>query len=69
MTSPASPAAPAPDSRSSVGEMFSDVAQDLSTLIRQEVELAKAEVRQSAARAAKGAANSGAAPASPVTWC
>ena len=55
MTSPASPTAPAPDARSSVGEMFSDVAQDLSTLMRQEVELAKAEVRQSAVRAAKGA--------------
>jgi hypothetical protein len=54
VTSPVSPAAPAPDSRSSVGEMFSDVAQDLSTLMRQEVDLAKAEVRQSAARAAKG---------------
>jgi hypothetical protein len=35
--------------------MFSDVAQDLSTLIRQEVELAKAELRQSATRAGKGA--------------
>jgi hypothetical protein len=35
--------------------MFSDVAEDLSTLMRQEVELAKAEVRQSAIRAGKGA--------------
>jgi hypothetical protein len=35
--------------------MFSDVAQDLSTLMRQEVELAKAELRQSATRAGKGA--------------
>ena len=35
--------------------MFSDVAADLSTLMRQEVELAKAEVRQSASRAGKGA--------------
>ena len=55
MTSPVGPTAPAPDSRSSVGEVFSEVAQDLSTLMRQEVELAKAEVRQSAARAGKGA--------------
>jgi hypothetical protein len=35
--------------------MLSDVADDLSTLMRQEVELAKAEVRQSAVRAGKGA--------------
>jgi hypothetical protein len=38
-----------------VGEVFSEVAADLSTLMRQEVELAKAEVRQSATRAGKGA--------------
>lgn len=55
MSSPLEPAAPTPDSRPSVGEMFSDVAQDLSTLMRQELELAKAEVRQSATRAGKGA--------------
>jgi Putative Actinobacterial Holin-X, holin superfamily III len=46
---------PPPDSRASVGELFSDVAADLSTLIRQEMELAKAELRQSATRAGKGA--------------
>jgi Putative Actinobacterial Holin-X, holin superfamily III len=46
---------PQPDSRTSVGELFSDVAADLSTLIRQEMELAKAELRQSATRAGKGA--------------
>ena len=46
---------PAPDSRPSVGEAFSEVAADLSTLMRQEVELAKAELRQSATRAGKGA--------------
>ena len=55
MTSPAGPAAPAPGSQPSVGEAFSDVAADLSTLMRQEVQLAKAELRQSAARAGKGA--------------
>jgi hypothetical protein len=43
------------DSRPSVGELFSDVAEDLSTLMRQEIELAKAEARQSAAKAGKGA--------------
>jgi hypothetical protein len=46
---------PAPDSRATAGELFSEVAEDLSTLMRQEVELAKAELRQSATRAGKGA--------------
>jgi Putative Actinobacterial Holin-X, holin superfamily III len=54
VTSPAGAAAPAPDSQPSVGEAFSDVAADLSTLMRQEVRLAKAELRQSATRAGKG---------------
>ncbi|MET0865865.1 MAG: phage holin family protein [Nakamurella sp.] len=39
----------------SLGDLISEVAQDLSTLVRQELELAKAEVQQSAARAGKGA--------------
>lgn len=39
----------------SVGEMLSDITADLSQLMRQEVELAKAELRQSATRAGKGA--------------
>ena len=55
MNSPFEPSLPPPDSRPSVGELFSDVATDVSTLVRQEVELAKAELRQSAARAGKGA--------------
>ncbi len=55
MTTPAGPTASAPDSQPSVGEAFSDVAADLSTLMRQEVQLAKAELRQSATRAGKGA--------------
>jgi hypothetical protein len=38
-----------------MGEAFSYVAEDLSILMRQEVELAKAEIRQSATRAGKGA--------------
>jgi hypothetical protein len=52
---PFDPALPPADSRPSVGEVFSDVAADVSTLMRQEVELAKAELRQSATRAGKGA--------------
>jgi hypothetical protein len=41
--------------RESVGELLSDITTDLSTLLRQEVELAKAEMKQSASRAGKGA--------------
>src|SRR5690242_16713369 len=39
----------------SIGELMGDVTRDLSTLMRQEVELAKAELRESASRAGKGA--------------
>lgn len=38
----------------SLGELLGDVTKDLSTLMRQEVELAKAELKQSATRAGKG---------------
>jgi len=38
-----------------VGELLSEVTRDLSTLVRQEVALAKAEVRQEASRASKAA--------------
>ena len=55
MSGPLDPTVTPPDSRASVGELFSDVAEDLSTLMRQEVDLAKAELRQSASRAGKGA--------------
>ncbi|MCU1570512.1 MAG: hypothetical protein JWR33_1253 [Naasia sp.] len=39
----------------SFGELFGQVTKDMSTLIRQEVELAKAELKQSATRAGAGA--------------
>ncbi|KRF42128.1 hypothetical protein ASH01_18025 [Terrabacter sp. Soil811] len=39
----------------SIGELVGDISQGLSTLLRQEVELAKAEVRESTARAGKAA--------------
>lgn len=39
----------------SLGELISEVTEDLSTLMRQEVELAKAEPQQSARRAGKAA--------------
>ena len=45
----------------SIGELVSDISQGLSTLMRQEVELAKAEVRDSAKRAGKAAGQFGAA--------
>jgi Putative Actinobacterial Holin-X, holin superfamily III len=51
----APPVTPGPDPRPSLGEVLSDVTQDISTLMRQEVELAKAEIRQSATKAGKGA--------------
>lgn len=41
--------------RASVGEILADVTRDLSTLMRQEVALAKAELTVSAKQAGKGA--------------
>lgn len=38
-----------------VGQIVADITQDLSTLVRQETELAKAELKQSATRAGRGA--------------
>ena len=38
----------------SLGDLLSEVTRDLSTLIRQEIELAKAELKQSGTRAGKG---------------
>ncbi|MBC7723238.1 MAG: phage holin family protein [Burkholderiaceae bacterium] len=40
--------------RSSLGDLFGDVTRNLSTLVRQEIELAKAELTESAKRAGKG---------------
>lgn len=40
---------------SSIGDLVGDIAADLSTLIRQEVDLAKAEAQESARQAGKGA--------------
>jgi hypothetical protein len=39
----------------SLGDLLGEVTRDVSTLIRQEVDLAKAELKQSASRAGKGA--------------
>ena len=57
----AHPVGPDPDSPSeraaneSLGSLLGEVTRDISTLMRQEVELAKAELKQSAGKAGKGA--------------
>ena len=40
--------------RPSVGELLGDISRDISTLMRQEVELAKAEARQTVTKAGTG---------------
>jgi hypothetical protein len=47
-------AAHAKADNTSLGDLLGEVTRDLSTLMRQEVELAKAEFRQSATKAGKG---------------
>jgi uncharacterized membrane protein YqjE len=52
------PPAPSPGNASdqrSLGEIVSDVTQDLTTLIRQEIDLAKTELKEEGTKAAKGA--------------
>lgn len=39
----------------SIGEIVGDVSQDLTTLVRQEIELAKTELKEEAVKAGKGA--------------
>jgi len=41
-------------SGASVGQLMGEIAADLSTLMRQEVELAKAEIKEEATKAGKG---------------
>jgi uncharacterized membrane protein YqjE len=45
----------------SIGDLLGDITRDLSTLMRQEVDLAKAELRQSAKQSGRGAGMLGAA--------
>ncbi len=52
---PAATGAPGETADRSVGELFAAISSDLSTLMRQEVALAKAEVRESATHAGVGA--------------
>jgi len=55
MTTPYSQDRTQPAGETSIGELIGDISNDLSQLFRQEVELAKAEVRQEAAKAGKAA--------------
>jgi hypothetical protein len=56
VSSPTTPpsAAHAKADTTSLGDLLGEVTRDLSTLMRQEVELAKVEAKQSATRAGKG---------------
>lgn len=55
-TGPGAPGTPASDpANASVGQLFGEVTKDFSTLIRQEIALAKAEGTASAKQAGKGA--------------
>jgi hypothetical protein len=53
VSSPYAPQEPT-EERRSLGQVLGDVSADLSTLVRQELTLAKAEASQSASRAGKG---------------
>ncbi|WP_089960060.1 phage holin family protein [Lentzea xinjiangensis] len=54
MSSPEMPAPSRVDTQGeSLGDLVSDLTKDLSTLMRQELELAKAELRQEASKAGK----------------
>ena len=60
MSTPVSPTGPGPSatgtgSERSLGEIVGDIASDLSTLVRQEIDLAKTEIKQEATKAGKGA--------------
>jgi hypothetical protein len=54
VTDPTTPAE-AKAASTSLGDLLGDVTRDISTLMRQEVELAKVELKESATRAGKGA--------------
>lgn len=54
---------PGPDEGASIADLFSRLGDDVTTLFRQEVELAKVELKQEGARAARAGAMLGAASA------
>lgn len=55
MSTPPGPAPGQPADPRSLGEIVGDVASDLSTLIKQEMDLAKVEMKEEVAKAGKGA--------------
>jgi hypothetical protein len=64
VTAPFTPPADQRDAdvrQASVGDLLGDVTRDLSTLMRQEVELAKAEIKTEVSKASKGAGMMGGA--------
>ncbi|KRE70323.1 MULTISPECIES: phage holin family protein [unclassified Arthrobacter] len=54
LPAPPPSAAHAKADNTSLGDLLGDVTRDLSTLMRQEVELAKAELKESASKAGRG---------------
>jgi uncharacterized membrane protein YqjE len=54
-TGPSTPGHPPDVENRSVGSLVGEVARDLSTLVRQEIELAKAETKQEAKKGGKAA--------------
>ena len=54
MSAPETSTSSSSDSSPSIGQLFGEVSKDISTLMRQEVALAKAEATQSAKQASKG---------------
>ncbi len=55
MTTPPSPDVSAQAAETSIGELIGNISNDLSQLFRQEVELAKVEIKQEASKAGKAA--------------
>jgi hypothetical protein len=55
VSDPISTPAEAKAASTSLGDLLGEVTRDISTLMRQEVELAKVELKESATRAGKGA--------------
>jgi hypothetical protein len=54
MNTPSSGSSSSGGDSPSIGQLFGEISKDISTLMRQEVALAKAEVTQSAKQASKG---------------
>ena len=55
LATPPTQSTPQAGDQRSLGDIVGDVAEDLSTLVKQELELARTELKQEAAKAGKGA--------------